>query len=260
MQEFHSVPAGLAGRLFGGGVTAKDAAAQAEEVRCPRCESANTKFCYYNNYNLSQPRHFCKSCRRYWTKGGLLRNVPVGGGCRKPKRPAPSSSAADADAHRDAKNARSSPAAAAPASNASSAGAATGQPSGGVAFAVGDGDALSLPPPPAPMFADQAATFASLFAPPPQPRMFPAFASFSAPTKSEEEDIVAAAPVTPRVNTDISPPFAAARSPAEAAEWAAPPPPTVVLDAGMFDLAGGDASYWNTASWTDPDGTIYQLP
>uniref|UniRef100_A0A0D6R642 Dof-type domain-containing protein n=1 Tax=Araucaria cunninghamii TaxID=56994 RepID=A0A0D6R642_ARACU len=52
-------------------------------LKCPRCDSLNTKFCYYNNYNLSQPRHFCKSCRRYWTKGGVLRNVPVGGGCRK---------------------------------------------------------------------------------------------------------------------------------------------------------------------------------
>ncbi|XP_022777346.1 dof zinc finger protein DOF4.5-like [Durio zibethinus] len=53
---------------------------------CPRCESLNTKFCYYNNYSLSQPRYFCKSCRRYWTQGGTLRNVPVGGGCRKGKR------------------------------------------------------------------------------------------------------------------------------------------------------------------------------
>ncbi|KAL6844678.1 hypothetical protein ACP4OV_025337 [Aristida adscensionis] len=50
---------------------------------CPRCESRDTKFCYYNNYNTSQPRHFCRSCRRYWTKGGSLRNVPVGGGTRK---------------------------------------------------------------------------------------------------------------------------------------------------------------------------------
>ncbi|KAL5984851.1 hypothetical protein ACLOJK_038687 [Asimina triloba] len=49
---------------------------------CPRCESTQTKFCYYNNYNLSQPRHFCKSCRRYWTQGGALRNIPVGGGTR----------------------------------------------------------------------------------------------------------------------------------------------------------------------------------
>ncbi|KAI4365143.1 hypothetical protein MLD38_021158 [Melastoma candidum] len=53
---------------------------------CPRCNSSNTKFCYYNNYSLSQPRHFCKSCKRYWTRGGTLRNVPVGGGCRKNKR------------------------------------------------------------------------------------------------------------------------------------------------------------------------------
>ncbi|XP_073024782.1 uncharacterized protein [Primulina eburnea] len=54
-----------------------------EQLKCPRCDSPNTKFCYYNNYNLSQPRHFCKSCKRYWTKGGALRNIPVGGGSRK---------------------------------------------------------------------------------------------------------------------------------------------------------------------------------
>ncbi|XP_057726679.1 dof zinc finger protein DOF3.1-like isoform X2 [Arachis stenosperma] len=54
-----------------------------EQLKCPRCDSTNTKFCYYNNYNLSQPRHFCKNCRRYWTKGGALRNIPVGGGSRK---------------------------------------------------------------------------------------------------------------------------------------------------------------------------------
>ncbi|CAL9214081.1 unnamed protein product [Arabidopsis halleri] len=52
-------------------------------LKCPRCDSSNTKFCYYNNYNLTQPRHFCKGCRRYWTQGGALRNVPVGGGCRR---------------------------------------------------------------------------------------------------------------------------------------------------------------------------------
>ncbi len=52
---------------------------------CPRCESLDTKFCYYNNYNINQPRHFCKSCQRYWTAGGTLRNVPVGAGRRKNK-------------------------------------------------------------------------------------------------------------------------------------------------------------------------------
>lgn len=59
---------------------------QQEPLRCPRCDSSNTKFCYYNNYSLSQPRHFCKACKRYWTRGGTLRSVPVGGGCRKNKR------------------------------------------------------------------------------------------------------------------------------------------------------------------------------
>ncbi|XP_022868945.1 dof zinc finger protein 4-like [Olea europaea var. sylvestris] len=58
---------------------------QSELLKCPRCDSTNTKFCYYNNYNKSQPRHFCKACKRHWTKGGTLRNVPVGGG-RKNKR------------------------------------------------------------------------------------------------------------------------------------------------------------------------------
>ncbi|GAB2298665.1 hypothetical protein Dimus_032735 [Dionaea muscipula] len=57
------------------------------QLACPRCQSNNTKFCYYNNYSLTQPRYFCKGCRRYWTHGGTLRNVPVGGGCRKSKRP-----------------------------------------------------------------------------------------------------------------------------------------------------------------------------
>ncbi|OAY26213.1 dof zinc finger protein PBF [Manihot esculenta] len=59
---------------------------QQQPQKCPRCDSLNTKFCYYNNYSLSQPRYFCKTCRRYWTQGGTLRNVPVGGGCRKGKR------------------------------------------------------------------------------------------------------------------------------------------------------------------------------
>ncbi|CAH8254821.1 unnamed protein product [Arabidopsis lyrata] len=55
----------------------------AEPLPCPRCNSTTTKFCYYNNYNLAQPRYFCKSCRRYWTQGGTLRDVPVGGGTRR---------------------------------------------------------------------------------------------------------------------------------------------------------------------------------
>ncbi len=55
-------------------------------IPCPRCQSMNTKFCYYNNYSVNQPRHFCRNCQRYWTVGGTLRNVPVGGGSRKKVR------------------------------------------------------------------------------------------------------------------------------------------------------------------------------
>ncbi|KAL1541631.1 cyclic dof factor 3-like [Salvia divinorum] len=54
-------------------------------IPCPRCNSMDTKFCYYNNYNVKQPRHFCRSCQRYWTAGGTMRNVPVGAGRRKNK-------------------------------------------------------------------------------------------------------------------------------------------------------------------------------
>ncbi|CAH2076120.1 unnamed protein product [Thlaspi arvense] len=56
-------------------------------LKCPRCGSVNTKFCYYNNYSLSQPRHYCRNCRRYWTRGGALRNVPVGGSTRNKNKP-----------------------------------------------------------------------------------------------------------------------------------------------------------------------------
>ncbi|KAG2302829.1 hypothetical protein Bca52824_031480 [Brassica carinata] len=62
-----------------------------EALNCPRCNSLNTKFCYYNNYSLTQPRYFCKDCKRYWTQGGSLRNIPIGGGVRKNKRSSSSS-------------------------------------------------------------------------------------------------------------------------------------------------------------------------
>lgn len=54
-------------------------------VPCPRCKSTDTKFCYYNNYNVKQPRHFCKNCQRYWTSGGTTRNMLIGAGRRKNK-------------------------------------------------------------------------------------------------------------------------------------------------------------------------------
>ncbi|GMI68095.1 DOF protein 3.4, OBF binding protein 1 [Hibiscus trionum] len=64
-----------------------------DQLLCPRCDSTNTKFCYYNNYNFSQPRYFCKSCRRYWTHGGTLRDIPVGGATRKNAKRSRSSTA-----------------------------------------------------------------------------------------------------------------------------------------------------------------------
>ncbi|XP_074370794.1 cyclic dof factor 2-like [Apium graveolens] len=53
---------------------------------CPRCTSLETKFCYFNNYNVKQPRHFCRNCQRYWTDGGNMRKVAVGAGRRKNKQ------------------------------------------------------------------------------------------------------------------------------------------------------------------------------
>ncbi|XP_009631669.3 dof zinc finger protein DOF5.4-like [Nicotiana tomentosiformis] len=109
MQDIHPIGAG-GGRFFGGGGDRRlrPSHHQNQQVlKCPRCDSPNTKFCYYNNYNLSQPRHFCKSCRRYWTKGGVLRNVPVGGGCRKSKRSKPKSSTLPSNAAAEAADAAS---------------------------------------------------------------------------------------------------------------------------------------------------------
>jgi hypothetical protein len=68
-----------------------------QALNCPRCNSTNTKFCYYNNYSLTQPRYFCKTCRRYWTEGGSLRNIPVGGGSRKNKRSASSNNSSNSN-------------------------------------------------------------------------------------------------------------------------------------------------------------------
>ncbi|KAG2591772.1 dof zinc finger protein 5-like [Panicum virgatum] len=75
------------------------AASSAPPLPCPRCRSRNTKFCYFNNYNINQPRHFCKDCHRYWTAGGALRNVPVGAGRRKNRPLGPVVAAGAVPAH-----------------------------------------------------------------------------------------------------------------------------------------------------------------
>ncbi|WVZ99228.1 hypothetical protein U9M48_044557 [Paspalum notatum var. saurae] len=95
---------------------ARAAAAEAR-LPCPRCSSRDTKFCYFNNYNVNQPRHFCRACHRYWTAGGAIRNVPVGSGRRKnrpvlvPPPPAPPHAVTANDDHSSSGGAGSSPAA-----------------------------------------------------------------------------------------------------------------------------------------------------
>ncbi|KAG8059570.1 hypothetical protein GUJ93_ZPchr0002g23340 [Zizania palustris] len=272
MQEFQSIP-GLAGRLFGGAAAAADLRrAQAQQgpaarcggipspeaVKCPRCDSTNTKFCYYNNYNLSQPRHFCKSCRRYWTKGGVLRNVPVGGGCRKSKRSSSSSSSSPSTpTATDAKNQRRASAS----SQRSNSGSGSTSPSTATAttpttpptpssntISVMNHATNPFPtdvPPPAPIFADQAAALASLFGPPAPPPL-PVF-SFAAQPKTGEgiASVLLGAPGTPPAATATTTDMTLFTS----------------LDTGIFEL--GDmppAAYWNAGScWTDvvSDPTVY---
>ncbi|CAN6304304.1 unnamed protein product [Urochloa humidicola] len=82
LQQLQDTAAAEANKSSGGGGNGGSARGE----QCPRCASHDTKFCYYNNYNTSQPRHFCRACRRYWTLGGSLRNVPIGGSTRKRPR------------------------------------------------------------------------------------------------------------------------------------------------------------------------------
>jgi hypothetical protein len=263
MQEFQSIP-GLAGRLFGGAHHQQGArcggGVSPEAVKCPRCESTNTKFCYYNNYNLSQPRHFCKSCRRYWTKGGVLRNVPVGGGCRKAKRSLSSSSSSSSSASApstptlaEAKNPRRASASSPRSTNTNStnSGGSTSPSPPMTAPATTTTTTTTTPTssstnpfatgvvngaPPAPIFADQAAALASLFAPPPPPLPVFSFTTQQQQPKDEEEAVQAARP-----NADMA--------------------PFTSLDDGIFEQLGVAAAYWNAGScWSDDvhqDPTVY---
>ncbi|KAF3782964.1 hypothetical protein EJ110_NYTH33251 [Nymphaea thermarum] len=80
--------------IKGPSIGAEDAEAQSpairreEEapIRCPRCFSLDTRFCYFNNHDVEQPRHFCKACQRFWTIRGFIRDLPVGSGLRNRRR------------------------------------------------------------------------------------------------------------------------------------------------------------------------------
>ncbi|PIA45973.1 hypothetical protein AQUCO_01600317v1 [Aquilegia coerulea] len=63
--------------------------------KCPRCQSTNTKFSYYQNQQELKPRYYCNDCRENWTvnANGGMRDVPVGGGLEEIKRRQPDNSA-----------------------------------------------------------------------------------------------------------------------------------------------------------------------
>ncbi|KAK4395158.1 Dof zinc finger protein DOF3.1 [Sesamum angolense] len=47
-----------------------------EHLKCPRCDSTNTKFCYYNNYNLSQPATSARAAEGTGPKAALSGTSP----------------------------------------------------------------------------------------------------------------------------------------------------------------------------------------
>ncbi|KAG6481360.1 hypothetical protein ZIOFF_057960 [Zingiber officinale] len=234
-------------------------------VKCPRCDSTNTKFCYYNNYNLSQPRHFCKACRRYWTMGGVLRNVPVGGGCRKSKRPSkftsPTSSNKNPSRRRNPLSAvRSS------VDDSTAAGSATSDPSTSEPLPdpsllasqicvpnhnpqLGKITNADLPLPAPNIFETQSA---GGFATTPSPLL-----GFIFPDPSTERDKAEAAVIGPgfadrAVPVDRQPAGSSGCLPSP--YWDGPVEPT------LFDLTGtvDPSSYWNQSHWSDADAQYLQ--
>ena len=63
---------------------------------CPRCHPRDQVF--LTTTTTSSSRYFCRGCRRYWTAGGMLRNVPVGAGRRKNKNGVANGAGEDEDA------------------------------------------------------------------------------------------------------------------------------------------------------------------
>ncbi|XP_074587843.1 uncharacterized protein LOC141843691 [Curcuma longa] len=223
-------------------------------VKCPRCDSTNTKFCYYNNYNLSQPRHFCKACRRYWTMGGVLRDVPFGGGCRKSKR----SSKATSPAASSDKNAsrRRHPSSAARSSIDDSTGTAS-------PIAVAS---TSAP------FSDSPLLASQICVPNPNPRLGQLPGSdppLPEATIMETSTVDGLATIPSALLGFIFPDPSPAREKPEAEpigpgfadqtqiglvspNWACPVEPT------LYDLPGivDPSSYWNQSHWSDSDTLV----
>ncbi|KAG6401807.1 hypothetical protein SASPL_138674 [Salvia splendens] len=262
MQDMHGIgeEIGGGGRFIGAG-DRRMRPHNHQVVTCPRCDSLNTKFCYYNNYNFSQPRHFCKSCRRYWTKGGVLRNVPVGGGSRKTKRSKPktnaSSSAAAADDDAEEKSTAQSSSSESSSLTTSAAAVATAPPTSSAAA-----EPIYTTPDSAVMynFADASFSNANPIANP----------SLDQPPSSEEQIFAAevesftgmmTSPEELMMGLDI------ATGPEglkmedignEALDWGSGGDGG---DQGLFDLtAGVDPGYWSQSDWTDNDQSLNYLP
>ncbi|KAJ0747802.1 putative transcription factor C2C2-Dof family [Helianthus annuus] len=303
MQDIHSVGSGGgSGRLFGGSGGGDRRLRPhhhhhghgPQALKCPRCESLNTKFCYYNNYNLSQPRHFCKSCRRYWTKGGVLRNVPVGGGCRKTKRskPKPNTNRNPSSDAGDRKSSNSQ-------NSSSESSSLTATATASATVTVTAAEVLSSINP-----ANSASTFTGFFnTPNPNPsfepppvdnnNIFPEIGTFTGLITSSTPHL----PVGFNISTDISPfrlhhtGHMVENSPANQQQWMhtdhtigdelkvpetgplgftnefsdLPEKTTGVgmgtedwnngTDQALFDLTGAvDQSYWSQTQWDDHDG------
>ena len=68
---------------------AKSLAPPTTPLSCARCGSEDTKFCYYNNYNIKQPRFYCKvrAMRRRVARrqrcGGVRREMNGAGCCAR---------------------------------------------------------------------------------------------------------------------------------------------------------------------------------
>nr|XP_017224986.1 PREDICTED: dof zinc finger protein DOF4.7-like [Daucus carota subsp. sativus] len=57
-----------------------------QNLRCPRCDSEETKFAYFNNNKTSQPRYRCNNCKKLWTNGGKVRDLSSNGEERRVNR------------------------------------------------------------------------------------------------------------------------------------------------------------------------------
>ncbi|EAZ26442.1 hypothetical protein OsJ_10328 [Oryza sativa Japonica Group] len=107
-------------------------------LKCPRCDSTNTKFCYYNNTPSPSPATSARPAAATGRAAARSGKVPVCGGCRRNKRSGKSSSAAAAGASSSSSKPSSSAARQLPGGGASPmpSAAASTQPGGAAAGAI----------------------------------------------------------------------------------------------------------------------------